>query len=749
MRRPTGIALWLAVIAGASSLVNSQSNADYRSIDQPTMLAWERAGGIYKVVADLPGFVFRPGEIPSPEELRNLPEPRVPFGLDAEDVLTVPMIEALGSFRNLHALHCYRCDPATLRGLPAVRELRHLRLSLRGDTPPEAIEVIRQLPHLTELSTRYLTVTSQALSHIASLDRLDTLSLRFSELNDDGLKKVATMKRLRWLDLQGTKVTSDGLRILASLSDLRHLEIGGATLSTNVPESLAKLTQLESLVLYYPKHWEATWISQLSGLSGLRRLSLYLSQTRVSATDLEGLKSMKALEALSIYGGEISDDGMASLGGLTQLRFLSLAGSPVNDRGLSFISGLAGLRELEVNGTDVTNAGVDTILRLQQLNRLYLNGGITDAGLARLSALPRLEHVRLPARPGVTSDGIAAMMKVRPAMRIGDVPVAALMTGLEIESAIAIEDPGERLAALERARAGAGPFDVRRIDAATLWTLSATSPERSREIGAVLDRVVAAMPSGSPASTRLRAVVDDLERIADQAALAPRVQRIVTADLPAVTDGGLRARGLAVVGRAQLAQGHLAEARASITESLRLQARANPRDVAPLRAVLAQVEAASGNVAGALESYVSAAAAMTLKPAQEQQFRQLYERLHGTDSGREAAVRRRHRELLPNPVKATPYSPPANRSRRVVLIELFTGSGCGPCVAADLAFDALLDRYSAGDVAALAYHRNVPLPDPMTVTASQQSEYYQVNGVPGLRIDGIPAGDFSGTEAKA
>ncbi len=55
-----------------------------------------------------------------------------------------------------------------------------------------------------------------------------------------------------------------------------------------------------------------------------------------------------------------------------------------------------------------------------------------------------------------------------------------------------------------------------------------------------------------------------------------------------------------------------------------------------------------------------------------------------------------------------------NRIGKVVLLELFTGAECGPCVAADHAIDKLSEYYSRNDLAILEYHLHIPGPDPMT-----------------------------------
>ena len=65
-------------------------------------------------------------------------------------------------------------------------------------------------------------------------------------------------------------------------------------------------------------------------------------------------------------------------------------------------------------------------------------------------------------------------------------------------------------------------------------------------------------------------------------------------------------------------------------------------------------------------------------------------------------------------MKVEEYHPTEKRSDRLVLAEVFTGAGCPPCVGADLAFDAAMERYSPKDVAVVMYHEHVPRPDPMT-----------------------------------
>ncbi len=78
-----------------------------------------------------------------------------------------------------------------------------------------------------------------------------------------------------------------------------------------------------------------------------------------------------------------------------------------------------------------------------------------------------------------------------------------------------------------------------------------------------------------------------------------------------------------------------------------------------------------------------------------------------------------------------------NDNGRVVLAELFTGSECGPCLAADAAYDKLLERYDRQTLAVLEYHLHIPRPDPMANTNTEaRAKFYQVFSTPTSIING-------------
>jgi hypothetical protein len=89
------------------------------------------------------------------------------------------------------------------------------------------------------------------------------------------------------------------------------------------------------------------------------------------------------------------------------------------------------------------------------------------------------------------------------------------------------------------------------------------------------------------------------------------------------------------------------------------------------------------------------------------------------------------------PFKPTAFAGRKAQSDRAVVMELFTGAQCPPCVAADVAFDVLEKTYKHGEVVLIQYHLHIPGPDPMTNAATEaRAEYYGANSTPTVLFNG-------------
>jgi hypothetical protein len=89
------------------------------------------------------------------------------------------------------------------------------------------------------------------------------------------------------------------------------------------------------------------------------------------------------------------------------------------------------------------------------------------------------------------------------------------------------------------------------------------------------------------------------------------------------------------------------------------------------------------------------------------------------------------------PFKPTTYAGRKGKSDRVAVVELFTGAQCPPCVAVDVAFDALLQTYKPQEVILLQYHLHAPGPDALTnADTEKRAEFYGAQGTPIVYLDG-------------
>ncbi len=109
----------------------------------------------------------------------------------------------------------------------------------------------------------------------------------------------------------------------------------------------------------------------------------------------------------------------------------------------------------------------------------------------------------------------------------------------------------------------------------------------------------------------------------------------------------------------------------------------------------------------------------------------------GSDSGLDAALDARYNEVFPPPF--TPEKVAPIHSGHIALLELFTGSGCPPCIGGDIAVDALLAQYPRTDLIALTFDEHVPRPDPLTNPDSiERAELFHAIHTPSFVLDGTP-----------
>jgi hypothetical protein len=144
----------------------------------------------------------------------------------------------------------------------------------------------------------------------------------------------------------------------------------------------------------------------MAALPALRGIAV--SCKRVDDAALSSLPRFPALTDLVPI--DVTDDGFRHVGACARLEKLwCMYCRDTGDIATDHIAGLSRLKSYYAGRTLITDRSLEVLGRLTELERIELwqTGGVTDAGLAHLTGLPKLRELVLDALPNVTRQGAA------------------------------------------------------------------------------------------------------------------------------------------------------------------------------------------------------------------------------------------------------------------------------------------------------------------------------------------------------
>ena len=344
---------------------------------------------------------------------------------------------------------------------------------------------------------------------------------------------------------------------------------------------------------------------------------------------------------------------------------------------------------------------------------------------------------------------------------------AAVRAGAEDREAFrvarATAEPEQRLSAL-RQFAATYPDSALRPKATelALETALQSFPGRTEQVHALAAQQIADAPAGLERTLEQARVADALASAEPAGADLPGAQEWAEAAVGALNEENFRRETAATQRRYRLPPLSAHEVHRSFVRDrvLCLAALANvdlreakPERAEPLLAeafrldpLSSEVNALGGQLAldrrrdaAALEAFERAEATGALAAPWRAQALRLYAASGEQDgeAGFERKIDALYVRLMPPVFTLPPRTLPAGG--HTVLLELFTGSGCEPCVAPDLAVESLLGSYGRRDLAVLEYDENIPRPDPLTSPASEnRAVTYRVGSTPEAFLDGEP-----------
>lgn len=289
---------------------------------------------------------------------------------------------------------------------------------------------LAKLPGLRELRMAETSITQATIHAIAGRADLEAVDLGDTPVDDASAAALLGAPHMRVLRLDGTPITDaalaaapgtqlselyvsrtavgdrglavlDGVPQLAGLG-LGHTQIGDATF-----DRIAKLGELHTLVLSNVR----VPPQALAKLAALRELDrLYLDQTHADDGTLAALApAHETLRVLHLEGSDVSEDGLAALRAFTELDELTIGDTRMH-AGIANLSAWPRLRTLSLIGLDLTDKALPSLAAGRSLAALDLSA--TDVrDPSPLAALPHLRTLGV-AQTRLSRAGVVALERL-------------------------------------------------------------------------------------------------------------------------------------------------------------------------------------------------------------------------------------------------------------------------------------------------------------------------------------------------
>ena len=236
--------------------------------------------------------------------------------------------------------------------------------------------------------------TSRGFAALSGLDGLFGLSLFWhaTQLTPDALEVLADLPNLGFVGCEGSLCTDEAMRHFAAVPRLRMLMAQGTVATDQGFAALSQSPVLEYLWGRECPNLTGRGFASLSTLPALRGLAVSFKQV-----DAESLALLPRFPSLvELMPMDVSDEGFRHIGRCDNLEALwCMYCRDTTDEATRHILGLSKLRRYYAGQTQITDRSLEMLSRMASLERLeFWNcAGITDAGAARLVALPRLQQI--------------------------------------------------------------------------------------------------------------------------------------------------------------------------------------------------------------------------------------------------------------------------------------------------------------------------------------------------------------------
>jgi hypothetical protein len=363
--------------------------------------------------------------------------------LDVEDTAVGdPGARAIAGLAGLHAVNL-AATQITDDGGAALGALAQLEIADLGNTRAGAktVAALRRLP-LHELFLDHTRIrgevaslaalapglvrfdisgtphhpTDQELGWLASAPNLVEVGVSGARLHDPLALALARLPALRELRMAELPITAVTIQAVAARTDLEEVDLAGTPVDDASAAALLAAPHMRIVRLDGAPITDVA----LAGAPGPALVELYVSYTAVGDPGLAFVDRAPHLTALGVGHTRIGDAAIERIARLAELRTLVLSKVGASPEAFEKLGGLHALerlyldqthaadaalaalapahdtlRVLHLGGSDVSSAGLPALRAFTELDELTIGDSRVHAGIADLSAWPRLRTLSL------------------------------------------------------------------------------------------------------------------------------------------------------------------------------------------------------------------------------------------------------------------------------------------------------------------------------------------------------------------
>lgn len=284
-------------------------------------------------------------------------------------------------------------------GIPALHQIPAFRSWLGGEIEPGLMGASR-MPNKLMIDGEF---TDAGLAGLEGLDGLAGLSFFWHSkaFTAAGLEPLRRLPRLEVFGIDSEQCGDEAMREIAAIPRLRQLQAQGAVAGDAGWEALSRSETLEYIWGRECPNFGSRGFLALSKLPSLRGMGI--SCERVEDDALAELSRFPRLNQLVSIG--IRDEGFRHVGRCERLQSLyCMYCRDTGDIATEHIGRLGQLKTYYAGMTLITDRSLEILGKMDSLETLefWQCAGVTDAGVANLTRLPRLRQLEIYNSPKVS-----------------------------------------------------------------------------------------------------------------------------------------------------------------------------------------------------------------------------------------------------------------------------------------------------------------------------------------------------------